>query len=58
MDGVARGRAPLLVDNVAPGEHLVTLESSFGTVRQTVTVTAADAPSHVGMLAPAVDLGS
>ncbi len=41
VDGTARGRSPLLVEGVAPGEHLVTLQSEFGTVKQTVTVAAA-----------------
>lgn len=47
VDGVPRGRSPLLVDGIAPGEHLVTLESSFGTVKQTVTVAAATTASLV-----------
>lgn len=47
VDGVPRGRSPLLVDGIAPGDHLVTLESSFGSVKQTVTVAAATTSSLV-----------
>jgi hypothetical protein len=38
VDGTPRGTAPVLVTNLAPGEHSVVLESDQGTVRQTVTV--------------------
>lgn len=47
VDGVPRGRSPLLVEGIAPGEHLVLLASSFGTVKQTVTVAAATTASLV-----------
>jgi hypothetical protein len=47
VDGVPRGKSPLLVEGIAPGEHLVTLESSFGTVKQSVTVAAATTASLV-----------
>jgi hypothetical protein len=47
VDGVPRGRSPLLVDGIAPGDHLVALESSFGSVKQTVTVAAATTASLV-----------
>lgn len=47
VDGVARGKSPVLVEGIAPGEHAVVLESSFGTVKQTVTVTAATTASLV-----------
>jgi hypothetical protein len=47
IDGVPRGRSPLLIEGVAPGDHLVTLESSFGSVKQTVTVAAATTSSLV-----------
>jgi hypothetical protein len=47
VDGVPRGKSPLLIEGVAPGEHLVLLESSFGTVKQTVTVTGATTASLV-----------
>jgi serine/threonine protein kinase len=38
VDGTPRGTAPVLVSNLAPGEHNVVLESDQGTVRQTVIV--------------------
>ena len=40
IDGTDRGNTPLELDDVAPGKHVVTLESSVGTVQRTVTVTA------------------
>jgi serine/threonine protein kinase len=53
VDGVARGRSPVLVENLRPGDHTVVLESEFGQVRQTVTVTAAMTASLVVPLTPA-----
>jgi hypothetical protein len=38
VDGTPRGPAPVLVTNLAPGEHAVVVESEQGTVRQTVMV--------------------
>ncbi len=40
VDGVARGRSPVLVGDLAPGQHNVIVESDLGTVRQTVAVEA------------------
>jgi hypothetical protein len=40
VDGVPRGKAPVLVEALAPGEHAVVLESDLGTVRQSVNVEA------------------
>ena len=40
VDGTDRGNTPLELDDVAPGKHVVMLESSVGTVQRTVTVTA------------------
>jgi len=40
VDGTDRGNTPLELDDVAPGKHVVTLESSVGTVQRSVTVTA------------------
>jgi hypothetical protein len=40
VDGVARGAAPLIVSDLAPGEHAVLVESDLGSVKQTVTVEA------------------
>jgi PEGA domain-containing protein len=40
VDGVARGTSPVMVTELAPGEHAVVLESDLGAVKQTVTVEA------------------
>ena len=47
VDGAPRGRSPVLVEGLAPGEHMVILESDFGTVRHSVTVSAASTASLV-----------
>jgi hypothetical protein len=47
VDGVARGKSPVLVENLAPGEHAVALDSDFGSVKHTVTVQAATTASLV-----------
>jgi serine/threonine protein kinase len=38
VDGVARGTSPTTIADLLPGEHAVTLESDYGTVKQTVTI--------------------
>ncbi len=38
IDGVAVGTSPMMVLDLAPGEHAVTLESALGSVKQTVTI--------------------
>ena len=38
IDGVAVGTSPMMVLDLAPGEHAVTLESALGFVKQTVTI--------------------
>jgi len=40
VDGKPRGVTPVTVGDLSPGNHEVTLESSAGTVRRTVTVAA------------------
>jgi len=40
VDGTDRGNTPIELDDVAPGKHVVVLESNVGTVQRTVTVTA------------------
>jgi hypothetical protein len=40
LDGVDRGNTPLEIADVAPGKHVVTLESNVGTVQRAVTVAA------------------
>jgi serine/threonine protein kinase len=47
VDGVARGKTPMLVEELTPGVHAVVLESDLGTVRQTVTIEAAATASLV-----------
>ncbi len=37
---MSRGAAPVMVSELAPGEHTVVVESDLGTVKQTVTVEA------------------
>ncbi len=53
VDGVPRGRSPVLVEGLRPGDHTVVLESEFGAVRHTVTVAAATTASLVVPLTPA-----
>jgi hypothetical protein len=50
VDGVPRGTAPLMVEDLAPGEHAVELESEFGSVKQTVTIEAGTTASLVAPL--------
>jgi PEGA domain len=38
VDGVARGISPVTVSDLTPGEHAVLLDSSYGSVKQTVTI--------------------
>lgn len=38
IDGVAAGTSPMMVLDLAPGDHAVTLESALGSVKQTVTI--------------------
>ena len=38
IDGVAVGTSPMMVLDLAPGDHVVTLESALGSVKQTVTI--------------------
>jgi hypothetical protein len=45
VDGQARGRTPLTVDAVPPGEHTVTIANGSNTVTRKVTVTAGNAAS-------------
>ena len=53
VDGVPHGRAPALVGELTPGEHLVVMTSEFGSVKQNVTVEpGATASLVVPMAAP------
>jgi serine/threonine protein kinase len=47
VDGLPRGVSPILVSDLAPGEHSVLLESDLGAVRQVVTVEAGTTASLV-----------
>jgi hypothetical protein len=47
VDGVPRGKSPVLVENLTPGEHAVALDSDFGSVKHIVTVQAATTASLV-----------
>lgn len=40
VDGIPRGRSPVLIESLAAGEHAVSLDSDVANVRQTVTVEA------------------
>jgi hypothetical protein len=53
VDGLLRGTAPLLVGDLAPGEHAVLVESDLGSVKQTVTVEAGITASLTVPLGPA-----
>jgi hypothetical protein len=41
VDGLPRGTSPITVQELTPGEHAVLLESTLGSVKQTVTIEAA-----------------
>jgi len=45
VDGTERGKAPLLIDALAPGEHSIVLQSDIATVKQTVTIEAGETAS-------------
>src|SRR5439155_3279717 len=53
VDGVARGRSPVLIEGLKPGDHTGVRESEFGAVTHTVTVSAATTASLVVPLTPA-----
>jgi serine/threonine protein kinase len=47
VDGIARGRSPVMVDTLAAGEHAVVLQSDLATVKQSVTIGAGQTASLV-----------
>jgi serine/threonine protein kinase len=47
IDNTPRGKAPIVVQNLAPGEHVVTVKADNGTATQTVTIEAGVAASVV-----------
>jgi hypothetical protein len=40
VDGVGHGTSPVIIGDLAPGDHTVLLESDFGSVKQAVTIEA------------------
>ena len=52
VDGVARGKSPLTIPNLAAGEHTVAVESDRGSVKQSVTIEAGATASLVVPLTP------
>jgi len=52
VDGVLRGSSPVTVSDLAPGPHIVALESDGGSTKQTVTVEAGTTSSLVVQLTP------
>jgi hypothetical protein len=55
VDGVARGKSPVTVADLTPGQHAVLLESELGTVHQTVAIEAATTASLVVPLGGATE---
>ena len=53
VDGIVRGKAPVVVDALTPGDHAVVLESDIATVKQTVTIGAGQTASLVAPLVAA-----
>ncbi len=51
VDGQPRGNSPLTLSDLTPGEHVVTLESEFGSVTQKVQIEAGQSASLVVPLA-------
>jgi hypothetical protein len=47
VDGHVFGRAPVTIESLTPGEHLVTLENELGSVKETVTIEAGTTASLV-----------
>jgi hypothetical protein len=47
IDGVAVGTSPMMVIDLAPGEHAITLESALGSVKQTVMIESGTTASLV-----------
>jgi hypothetical protein len=58
VDGVSRGVSPIIVADLAPGEHVVALKGENGTTRQTVTIEAGATASLVANLAAAAAGGA
>ena len=52
VDGLRRGVTPMVVSGLAPGEHLVVLESEAGAVKQPVTIESGVVASLVVPMTP------
>lgn len=57
VDGTERGVAPLSIQDLAPGEHQVTLESDFATVKHVVSVQAGATASLVAPMSAGTPAG-
>jgi eukaryotic-like serine/threonine-protein kinase len=58
LDGVSRGVTPLVIADVAPGQHRVTVTAGDNSVNRTVTVTRGTTTALVVSTAPAAAGGS
>lgn len=52
VDGLPRGITPLIISDLTPGEHVVTLDSELGSIRQAVRIEAGFSASLIVPLAP------
>lgn len=52
VDGLPRGITPLIISDLTPGEHVVTLDSELGSIRQAVRIEAGVSASLIVPLAP------
>ncbi|MGE3707662.1 MAG: PEGA domain-containing protein, partial [Vicinamibacterales bacterium] len=52
VDGKARGTAPVTIDNLAAGAHVVTLQSAQGSVRQSVAIKEGATAELAGSIYP------
>ena len=52
VDGQPRGTSPVILSDLAPGDHVVTLESDLGSVSQAVRIEAGATASLIVPLAP------
>ena len=58
IDGVAKGRTPLMVADVTPGQYLVTVSAGGNAVNRTVDVTAGTTSTVVFSVAPSASAGA
>jgi PEGA domain len=55
VDGISRGKSPIVIDALQPGEHTVTLQSDLSNVKQVVTIEAGQTASLVVPLGAATE---